>query len=147
MKNWLVVANSSRARVLEETAQRDVFFHRADLVHPASRLKAQQIGAGLDGHVEGGSRDPGNAGFQQRTDPHEREHQRFAVELAQLVNKGVARGDCAGLVLVASNPFLGQIKAELSGQASKILLRVIAKDYTALRDDELARQVNSLPQA
>lgn len=144
MKNWLVVANASRARVLEETAHLGNYVHRADLVHPASRQRAHEIGTHRNGHVAGGSRDPGSAGFQQRTDPHGREHQRFAAELADLVNRAVASGECAGLVLVASNPFLGQFKSELGEQASKLLLRVIAKDYTSLSDAEVASQISLL---
>ena len=53
MKNWLVVANASRARVLEETDPPGAYAHVADLVHPQSQLKGEQLGTDRPGHVEG----------------------------------------------------------------------------------------------
>jgi hypothetical protein len=38
MKNWLVVANSSHARVLEPSATAGEYTPLADLAHPQSRM-------------------------------------------------------------------------------------------------------------
>lgn len=141
MKNWLVVANSARARVLEETDRPGVYVHRADLVHPQSRQKGIELEADRPGHVHAQNPGPGGSAYPPRTDAHEREHDRFARELATLIDQGVARGECAGLVLVASNPFLGLLKSHLGEQARKSLLRTLAADYTGLRDDELAERL------
>lgn len=54
---------------------------------------------------------------------------------------GVAAGRCAGIVLVASSPFLGQLKQHLGEQAHKALLRTVAADYTTLDDRELAQRL------
>jgi Protein required for attachment to host cells len=59
-----------------------------------------------------------------------------------VINDGVAHGRCAGVTLVASDPFLGQVKAHLDAQARKALLRTVASDYTTLREDELARRLH-----
>jgi protein required for attachment to host cells len=145
--NWIVVANAARARVLEEADDRGHFLHVADLVHPQSRQKgvdlARAHGGDRPGHVEGQGHGLGSAAYLPRTDPREREHDRFAREVAATLNEGVASGRCAGIVLVASDPFLGQLKAHLDTQAGKALLRTVASDYTGLRDDELARRLAS----
>jgi protein required for attachment to host cells len=142
MKNWLVVANAARARVLEETDRAGVYAHRADLIHPQSRQKGVDLAPDRAGHAEGaGQGAAAGAAYVSHTDPREREHDRFARELAALLNGGIARGECAGLVLVASNPFLGRLKAHLGGQARKAILRTVASDCTALRDDELAQRL------
>lgn len=141
MKNWVVVANAARARVLEETGQRGVYQHRADLVHPASRLKGSALGNDRPGHVEGIGHGLGNASYQPRTDPREHEHQRFAAEVAATLAAGVAAGDCAGIVLVASNPFLGHLKAMLNEAVTKRLLRTVASDYTGLSERDLAERL------
>jgi protein required for attachment to host cells len=146
-RNWLVVANAARARVLEETDRDGVYTHVADLVHPQSRLKGEQLGGDRPGHVEGVGHGLGSAAYQPRTDPREREHDRFAREVAQAVNDGVAQGRCAGVSLVASDPFLGLLKSHLDTQARKALLRTVACDYTALRDDELAPRLHARPRA
>lgn len=145
MKNWLVVANASRARVLEETEQPGAYRHRADLVHPQSRLKGHELEADRAGHVLGSSHTPAGAAYEPRTDAREREHERFAQQIADVLDAGVARGECAGLVLVASNPFLGRMKAQLGEQARKAILRTVPSDCTMLSDGELAQRLHEVP--
>jgi protein required for attachment to host cells len=139
--NWLVVANAARARVLEQTDEVGVFKPVADLVHPQSRLKGEQLGSDRPGHAH--AEGAGRAGtfYAPHTDPREREHDRFAREVAAVVDDGVAQERCAGITLVASDPFLGQLKSHLGSRARKLLLRTVAADYTTLRDDELARRI------
>lgn len=142
MKNWLVVANASRARVLEASDRGGAYAHVADLVHPESRQKGSALGGDRPGHVPGpGPGGIGSASLDSRTDPREREHDHFARELAALLDQGIAAGRCAGLVLVASNPFLGHLKQHLGGQAQKAVLRTVAADYTALTERELAQRL------
>lgn len=133
MKNWLVVANAARARVLEETGEPGAYLHRADLVHPQSRQKG----------VELGSQGPAGTAYPPRTDVRDREHDRFAQEVAAALNEAVAHGQCAGLVLVASNPFLGHLKAHLSARTHAALLRTVPSDYTSLSDTEIARRLGA----
>jgi hypothetical protein len=45
--------------------------------------------------------------------------------------------------LVASNPFLGQLKAGLSKSAGKLVLRTLPNDFTALTDLELAERLGA----
>jgi protein required for attachment to host cells len=142
-RNWWVIANAARARVLEETDQPGQFLHVADLVHPQSRLKGDQLGGDRPGHVEGNGHGLGSASFPPRTDPREREHERFSRDVAKALNDGVAQGRCAGFTLVASDPFLGQVKSHLSVQSKKLLLRTVPSDYTAVPDADIARRVRA----
>lgn len=144
-KNWLVVANAARARVLEVEDKPGVYTHVADLVHPKSRFKGEQLADDRPGHVEGSGHGLGSASYIPRTDPREREHDRFAREVAAQVNAGVSAGRCAGLTLVASDPFLGQLKSHLGEPARKLLLRTLAADYTALSDKELTQRLATSP--
>ncbi len=141
MKNWLVVANAAKARVLEESDKPGAYVHVADLVHPQSRQKGVELSSDRPGHASSLGQRSGGTAFPSRTDAREREHDRFAREVATALNDGVAAGHCAGVILVASNPFLGQVKAHLSEQARKALVRTVASDYTALRDAELAQRL------
>jgi protein required for attachment to host cells len=93
--------------------------------------------------VEGNGHGLGSASYLPRTDPREREHDRFSREVANAVNGGVAQGRCAGFTLVASDPFLGQVKSHLSVQSKKLLLRTVSSDYTAVPDADLARRVRA----
>jgi protein required for attachment to host cells len=141
MKNWLVVASAARARVLEMSDEGGVYVHVADLVHPESRQKAGELGADRAGHVTSGKHGTGSAEYRPRTDVHEREQEHFAREVAHVLNSGLATGRCAGLVLVASNPFLGELKAHLDTQARQRVLRTVPSDFTALNDRQLAQRL------
>jgi protein required for attachment to host cells len=137
MKNWIVIANAARARVLEEGENPGHYVHVADLVHPQSRQKGTALASGRPGHVHAEGRSWTGTSYAPHTDPRERERGRFAHELAQRLDEGVAEQLCAGLVLVASSPFLGHLKAHLGKQATKAILRTIDADYTALDEREL----------
>lgn len=138
MKNWLVVANASRARVLEESDKPGSYVHVADLVHPQSRQKGVDLASDRPGHAHGEGGGLAGTSFAPHTDPREREHDRFAREVAQRLDAGIAAHQCAGLVLVASSPFLGHLKAHLGEQARKAVVRTLDADYTALDERELA---------
>jgi protein required for attachment to host cells len=144
-RNWLVVANSARARVLEETDGSDRYTHVADLVHPQSRLKGDQLAGDRPGHVhvEGKGHGLGSTSYVPRTDPRQREHDRFAREVASAVNDGIAQGRCAGVTLVASDPFLGLVRSHLNAQSRKAVLRILSSDFTTLPEDELARRITA----
>lgn len=142
MKNWLVVANAARARVLEKTDEPGVYKHLHDLAHPASRMKGMDLGHDRPGHAAGIGHATGGTAYPPRTDVRERERDHFAQQLAGLLNAGVASGACAGLVLVASNPFLGHLKGHLGEQALKAVLRSVPSDYTTLPDDALAGRLD-----
>ena len=143
MKNWLVVANAARARVFEDQGEslREV----VDLVHTPSRQKGIELAGNRPGHVEGQGHGTGGSAFVARTDPREHERDRFAREVATLLNDGIAGGQCAALVLVASNPFLGHLKSHLSAQAAKAVLRTVPSDFTTLREDEIVQRLRVEP--
>lgn len=142
MKNWLVVANASRARVLEESDPPGLYVHIADLVHPQSRQKGTDLAGDRPGHIPGPTaHGTGSSAYDPRTAPGEREHERFAREVATTLNDGIAAGRCAGLKLVASSPFLGHLKSHLTAQSNKAILSSLAADYTALNERELAQRL------
>ncbi len=141
MKNWIVIANAARARVLEEGDKAGSYAHVADLVHPQSRQKGTALARDRPGHAHSEGRGLSGTSYAPHTDLHEVERDRFARELAQRLDEGVAGRQCAGLVLVASSPFLGRLKAHLGKQATKAILRIIDADYTSLDERELAARL------
>lgn len=144
-KNWLIVANAARARVFEDDADGGKLTTLADLVHTASRQKGIELAGDRAGHLEGQGHGLGSSSYAPRMEVREREHEHFAREVATMLNEAIAAGRCGGLVLVASNPFLGHLKSHLGTQATRALLRTVAADYTTLREDEIVRRVHAEP--
>ena len=147
MKNWLIVANAARARVFEDAAEGKTLRTVADLVHTQSRQKGMDMAGDRPAHVEGQGHGTGGAAFVAHTNPREHEHDRFAREVASMLNEGIVQGRCAGLVLAASNPFLGQLKSHLNAQATKAIVRTVPSDYTTLREDEIVQRLHVEPAA
>lgn len=141
MKTWLVVANASRARVLELTHGADHFKHVADLVHTESRLKGSELGDDRAGRVNRIGHGMSSSAYPPHTDPREREHDRFAREVGHTLSHGIAAGQCDSLLLVASNPFLGHLKSHLGERATKAVQRTVPSDYTALPDVQLCERL------
>jgi protein required for attachment to host cells len=124
-KTWIVIANASRARVCkrEETngsGLRDLI----DFVH----IESPQMGAHLD----------------PRIDARQQEHERFAREIAQHLDKGVAAHQCERIVLIASNPFLVEIESQLGPAATAVVWITASSDLTAFSGRELVQRVDDL---
>lgn len=147
MSNWLIVANAARARLFEYGDEAEGLTTLVDLVHTQSRQKGVALAADRPGHVEGQGHGLGSAAYVPRTDARDREHDRFAREVAAILNDAVAAGRCAGIVLVASNPFLGHLKSHLDTQATKALLRTVPSDFTTLSAAQIADRVHAEPVA
>ena len=86
-----------------------------DFVHTQSRQKGHQLGFDQPGHVERGmgAGTRGGTDLSPRSDPRHKEHEHFAREIAQYLDKAVSSRRCERIVLIASDPFLGEVKAQL----------------------------------
>ena len=134
---WIVVANASRARCFERDDNDAPLRMLTSLEHPQSRARdADLTGSGL-GHGLGA------ATYVPRLDPKDKEHDQFAKEVADYLNAGIAAQACGALVVLASNPFLGEIKNRLSRQANKALHAAHACDLTSYEGRELQKRVNA----
>jgi protein required for attachment to host cells len=142
-KTWIVLANASRARVLAREAKDGRLEELADLVHPQSREKVGALTADREGHAQKAHGDPGHAGtaFQPHTDPRQKEHATFAVEVARYLEDAAVQGRCPGLVLIASDPFLGVLKSHLGDAAKPLVQATLPRDLTTYAGPELARRV------
>ncbi len=137
-RDWIVVANASRARVFERDAPTGAMRELIDLVHPASRQKGSALGSDRPGQAAKGQ---ASTAFPPRTEPHERESARFAAEVAQQLDEAVLAHRCPGLVLMASSGFLGDLRLHLGDAARHALKAAIALDLTAYSGTELEHRV------
>ena len=150
-RNWIVVADAARARLLEFDEAEEGWRHVADLVHPQSRQSGVELaalrGGDRPGHVEGTGHGLGSAAYQPHTDPRQREHEAFAHQVAATVNHAVASGQCGTLTLVASPAFLGRLTSNLSEQARRLVSRSVDSDFTKLEDADILRRLGIIKPA
>ena len=105
-------------------------WHVHSFEHAESRLKASELADDRLGHDSTDGR-PGGVSFEPRTDLHRKQHLKFARELAQRLDAGLAGGDCDRITLYASSPFLGELKGQLSPAAKKVLRAAADVDLTS----------------
>ncbi len=145
-KTWIVLANASRARVCERDGEAGGLHDLMDFVHTQSRQKGSELASDQPGHVKHGmgSGLHGRTSLDPRTDPRQKEHEKFAREIAEHLDKGVASQQCERIVLIASNPFLGEIKSHLGTAAAAAVWVTAPSDFTALSGRELAQRLGEL---
>lgn len=137
--DWILIANATRARLLEQETK-DKVRELKSFEHPRSRSRASELGTERSGYQRT-DRSFGAASFQPRTDARQKEHLLFARELAHYLEREAQLGTCGSISLLASSPFLGELKAEL-GSATRRLLGVTRDvDLTMVGKAELGRRV------
>jgi protein required for attachment to host cells len=71
-----------------------------------------------------------------------KEHQRFAKEIAQQLDEGLKAGKFNSLTLFASNPFMGELKAQLSEAVAERFKATQNSDLSHVGIAELERRIS-----
>jgi protein required for attachment to host cells len=137
--NWILIANSVHARLLQQENGGPVLVLK-NFTHPQSRSKVSELVNDRAGH-ESTDRSYGGTSYQPRTDPKKKEHERFARELAVDLERHAQTGAFETLVIFASSPFLGELKAELGPAAARLLTGTHDVDLTSVGPAELKRRI------
>ena len=135
---WVVVANAARARFFERDAENQAMRELASFVHPQSRLKGQALGHDRPGKAHKGT---ASTAFPPHTDLHQKEHAEFAHELAQHLEEAALAHRYPRLAILASNPFLGELKAQLGAATHRLLQATVALDLTPHEGADLEQRV------
>lgn len=140
MKTELILAaNAGVARLFSGTLHGGTLQPLATLEHHPARHQPGESAAGYAGH---GSADHRSGGvvFEPRLDPRHKRRAEFAAQLSARLEQAVVDGGCERLLLFASSPFLGDLKARLGPRATAALAAAIDIDLTAYTPDEVARR-------
>lgn len=142
-KTWILIANATRARVLERRATDRALLELADFVYPAKNLVDEAAGGDLTGAAGKGHGRTGHAGtqFEPHIEVKDKARVNFARQLADYLNQGVTEQRCQALMLIASSPMLGDLKPLLSSAAAGMLQQAVASDLTRYQHAELQERV------
>jgi protein required for attachment to host cells len=137
--NWILIANGSHARLVQQAGGASVTLLKT-FTHLAGRSKVRELVNDRAGH-ETTVHAFGGTSYQPRTEPKKKEHARFARELADELEREAQRGSFSSLVVFASSPFLGELKAELGSATSRLLTGTRDVDLTSVGPAELGRRI------
>ena len=124
---WIVLANGSRARLLQRNSHAEPLIELRDWVHPATRLHTQDLGGA---HRQSGIR--GRSGLARHGSDQAHERSAFAQEICHWLAQAVHAQQVGSIALLASTPFLGELMAHGQGTLDKQLCAAHAVDLTAL---------------
>lgn len=141
---WVLLANSGRARCFERHAADRSLTELSDFVHHRVSLVEQAGGGDLTGEAGKGHGRTGHAGtqFEPHTQTDAKERARFARQLADYLNEGVAGRRCNALVLIATSTMLGELRPCLSHAAEKAVKRSVVSDLTRYQGADLRQRVD-----
>ncbi len=139
---WVLIADGGHARVLQSTgAGRRLeevagmsFSHELPPTHELVRDRQTRSFESV-GHT----RHPVSTGL----DPHRKEKEKFAVELAGILEQQVKAFD--RLVVVAPAKAMGELRDALSESVRKKVEKEVVKDLTKTPDSEIASHLGMVP--
>ncbi|MGD2073530.1 MAG: host attachment protein [Gammaproteobacteria bacterium] len=140
-RTWILVAESSRAKLYESNSVRAPLSELEDLVHPAGRMHAGDLVSDRAG-TDGGSIGQGRHVMDDRTSAREHERIEFARQLAERLEAACGRGAFDRLVLVAPPAFLGLLRDRLSKKVMERVYRQIDKNLVQKPAEVVREQVS-----
>jgi protein required for attachment to host cells len=143
-KTWIVIADATRARIFERDGADGHLTEVTGLTHAASRLRSRELGRDHAGRQEPYRGSSGPATFTPQTDPQEREHERFAQELAQMLNRAVEEHRCGQILLASTDRFLGVLRTHLHAHTLAVISQTLHHDYTRLGMREIEERLHTL---
>ncbi|HSS63668.1 MAG TPA: host attachment protein [Gammaproteobacteria bacterium] len=121
------MAESSHARIFRCSKPDAPLEEETALVHPESRLHAQDIYSDIPGRVfdSGGE---GRHAMSPDTDPKRHEAEVFARELIAHIESARTSGKFEDLILAASPAFLGLLRERMSSALRQRVIHTISKN-------------------
>ncbi len=145
-KTWIVVADSSRARLFTAETPTSGLQELEDLQHVQSRLHDQELTTDLPGK-HGNDAGMGAHGYEPKVTPTDEEAIRFAKELAQELYRAFHEHKFEQLILVAAPKFLGHLRNALDKNVKKVISFELAKDLTSEKPEDIRKHLPEyLPQ-
>ncbi|MDD4905583.1 MAG: host attachment protein [Methylobacter tundripaludum] len=127
---WILVADSTRARIFTADTPSSPLEEIEDFSHTEGRLHDREITSDLPGKIK--SAGAGGHTFEQPTDPKKHEADVFAHRVAQYLEDAHNANRFDQLLIVAGPAFLGLLRNQLPEQVKKQVRFELDKEITLL---------------
>lgn len=139
-KTWILVADSSKARLFTVESASGPLIEVRDFLHPESRMHEQELTTDLPGKHRNDT-GVGAHGFEQEVEPKEQEAIRFAGELAHYLDKARNSGEYEQLVVVAAPKFLGHLREAMSPAVRNLVRLEIDKNLVGQNPQDIRKHL------
>jgi protein required for attachment to host cells len=138
---WVLVANASEAHLYATERLGEEMTAIKQFTHPESRAKGATLASDRPGSSHNTAVNSGTRGVPE--DPKDYEAERFASELADVLDKGRLDKAYRRLVVVAAPHFHGLLNTQLDEHTRDLVETSINKDYTAFDTRELPERLKA----
>ena len=137
---WVVVADSSAARIFDAPLATGAISEIESFVHTEARMHERDLGTDQPGSTKDRA---GYArhGIEPRTSPKEHEAMVFARMLAETIERARAKSQVERVLLVAPPEFLGHLRSALDANTRKIVEREFNFNVVRLAPDEIRKRL------
>ncbi len=132
MRQWVVVADSARARFFSRMGTDGQLQELADLVNPEGRIPTRELAQDRPGRSFSSASGSVHHSYETRNDPDEHQMQMFAHEVAERIDEARAQGQFEQLVIVAAPRFLGELRKRLSANSVDRIVKTLNQDLVRL---------------
>jgi protein required for attachment to host cells len=134
---WILIADSSRARIFEKKEREKHLTEVEDFVDAEGRATSKELRTDGRGRFYGkGERDQGHTA-EPAVSPVEHENDLFAHTLARCLDDARKANRYDRLYLIAPPKFLGLIRASLDDEVKKMVHGELQKDISTLSAQEV----------
>lgn len=136
MTTWILSANRSSASLFERDGK--TLRRLQDIAHPEGTKQNRETGTDAPGRSFD-SFGQGRHAMSTAQEPVEHIAQKFALELAELLNKGRVTHSYDKLILIAEPKFLGLLRAALDKSTAALVSHTISKDLPHVNEEGIAK--------
>lgn len=136
MTTWILSANRSSARLFERDGKSTRRVQ--DLSHSEGAMQNRETGTDKPGRSFD-SVGQGRHAMSTEQEPIEHIAQQFALDLAEVLNKGRVAHAYDKLILIAEPKFLGLLRAALDKNTAALVFQTISKDLPNINEEDLAK--------
>jgi protein required for attachment to host cells len=140
VKRWIVVAESSRARIFTMEGALAPLRELEDLSHPEARLPGRELKSDRSARVFRGRGQENHPG-EPNVEPKQQEAIQFARQISERLEQARTKGELEELVLIAPPAFLGLLRQNLSAATEKHLAKSIDKNLVQMSEREIRAYV------
>ena len=133
---WILCANRSSASLFESDWPGKSMRRIQDIPHLQGRMQNKDIDTDKPGRVFD-SFGEGRHSTSPKQEPTEHIAQQFALDLAELLNKGRLTNAYDKLFLIAEPKFLGVLRAALDKNTESLVTQTVNKELLDIKEEEL----------
>jgi len=139
----VLVGNASEAKLFESQNIGRELNLLEQFSHPESRDKREDLKTDKAGHYQS-QNGLGHGSFIEPTEPKDNEMEKFARELAHILDSGRTGNKFERLIVIMPPHVHGMLKKEFNDHVRNMVIHHIEKDYTKMEVPELIKFLDDL---